>query len=149
MGGLAGADARCQAAADSSGNPGIVGKRFLAWLSGTEGAAAQRHAHSLAAYAMPDGVIVAGSWNELVTTGPRVAIHVYEDGGRVMTGSRFVWTGTLPNGGSAPSNCSSWTSASPVVDASVGQTGVADGGWTTLASRRPCDQPALLYCVER
>jgi hypothetical protein len=148
MGGVDGADARCQAAANASGRPGVVGKTFRAWLSGGGETAAQRHVHSNAAYAMPNGVIVAADWNELVTTGPRVPIHVYEDGGAVQTGARFVWSGTAPNGAGTTRNCGSWTSADPTLDASVGQTNLGDGGWTATALR-DCGNVAHLYCIER
>lgn len=62
LGGLAGADEKCQTAATSAGLPGT----YKAWLSNSSTSAADRWTHSNLAYVRTDGEIIAADWANLV-----------------------------------------------------------------------------------
>ena len=65
LGGLAGADAECQAQADSASLLGT----FKAWISDstTDATDTARFTRSIAPYLLPDGTLVANNFNHLVS----------------------------------------------------------------------------------
>jgi cysteine-rich repeat protein len=71
LGGRAGADAKCQAAAESASAPGT----FRAWLSTNNGSPADDFVKSAVPYVRLDDVQVAADWQDLGRWHPRSADH--------------------------------------------------------------------------
>ena len=61
LGGLAGADSKCQARADAAG----LGGSWNAWLSDDAESASSRITRSSGPYTRVDGVLVANNWDDL------------------------------------------------------------------------------------
>ncbi|MCA9650965.1 MAG: hypothetical protein KC501_13700 [Myxococcales bacterium] len=152
MGGLAGADAECQALANAAGLPGI----YMAWLSTATESPSTRMTPSAQPYVRPDGVQVAPNWAGLVDGSLDAPINVTETGGAVPIGNTTcggggfatVWSATNTAGNTAGgSNCSGWTST-----AGGSQWGRADqtsGSWTSWCSGGVCTWLSPIYCVQQ
>jgi len=99
IGGLAGADAKCQALAGAVGLSGT----WKAWLSDCQGTncasgttASGRLTHSTGSYVLPNGVVVANNWADLTDGTLNNPINIDENKHNV--GVSLVATGTLSNG---------------------------------------------------
>jgi uncharacterized protein DUF1554 len=153
LGGLAGADAKCQARADAAGLAGT----FKAWLSDDAISAGDRLHHSALPYVLVDGTLVADDWNHLASNFLAHAIDQNELGGSpavLDTGCgpfAGVFTGTgAPNAFSVlGQNCDGWSTADGAVNALIGHALEANSHWTNLCSFQPCNTPTPLYCVEQ
>jgi len=155
LGGLAGADAKCQTLADAAGLRGT----FKAWLSDGTTSAASRFTHRELPYALVDDTIVAYGWDDLTDGSLLHPINLDENGNLV---EETVWTNTTESGGiwGPVNHCINWTSEAPGEFGGIG-TGVAtDEKWTvyiytfdgTLDEGWPCwdtDNPQGLYCFEQ
>ncbi len=151
LGGLDGADAKCQTAAVNAGLSGV----FQAWLSVAPDTPTTRFTHlSLGPYYMLNGRIIAENFADLVDGTIRAAINWTEQGGPATRGEflepTFVWTGTswTGEGFEGDRTCAGWT-----VDGSeaTGIAGVSeeDGGrWTTFGGIS-CGNRHRLYCFEQ
>jgi hypothetical protein len=110
LGGLLGADAKCQALADAAG----LGGEFKAWLSaaGPGNSAADRLTHATGPYVRVDGVQVAANWTDLVDGLLSAPISIDEHGAPVISGTMGVWTGTNTAGRLQAPNviCNDWLS---------------------------------------
>lgn len=163
LGGLAGADAKCQAAASSAGLTGT----FKAWLSDGTGSPSTRFSKQGGPYKLLNGIPIAASWNELITNGPITNINVTERGGtppvaKPPTGladvcggevNKLVWSSTTRSGtAQTEPPCANWTSTS------AGKTGL--GRWddtkywsaycrVTTDSTNRCASTAPLYCFQQ
>ncbi len=91
LGGVAGADDKCQDAADNSGNAGT----YKAWLSEAQIGPSRRFTRD-GIFVSTTGEYIAFSWSELTTEELRVPIYRDEFG--FNSGGRGVWTNTLPSG---------------------------------------------------
>lgn len=159
LGGLDGADERCQESAERAG---ISGRTFKAWLS--EGAAspstrfARFGADAGPELVLPDGTLVAEDYAELAESGPRVPILLTEQRksvdagtsgwGPSCAGDGRVWSNTQPNGtGRGTVSCSGWSS----VDATgrVGALGATENSSWTDDCSFACSNQAHLYCFEQ
>ena len=152
LGGLTGADSKCQQLATDAGLPG----QYKAWLSTDTQDPDNRFTHPNVPYVMTNGTKVADSYADLIAgvldSGPYLIlapINITEDKGtQTPTG---VWTGTLPNGTSIVGmgqNCSGWTSSS---DAGTGATGDdiwQDAHWSA-GGNLPCSNLYPLFCFEQ
>lgn len=111
LGGLAGADAKCQARANTAGLMGI----YRAWLSDSTGSPSSRFARAGAPYVLVNGAMVANNWVGLTSGSLRHAIDVTELGGGPPTstgvcGSPYVWSDTDTSGNLSSSNsCGDWS----------------------------------------
>jgi hypothetical protein len=145
LGGLAGADAKCQLLAS---NAGLCGT-FMAWLSDSRTSASTRLSHSSNPYVLVDGTtMVAPNWTGLLSSGGPVNPILKDERGMVHS-STDVWTNTTPSGDISSASCGDWTSASTT--AGVGQVGDAtrtDNGWTQLILD-DCSGSASLYCMQQ
>jgi len=95
LGGLAGADQLCQQLAITAGLYGT----YKAWLSDGRSNPNTTFRHSGSGYRLRNGVVIANSWNQLVTSGVLSPI-IIDENGRTVTpppydpyGIIFVWTG--------------------------------------------------------
>lgn len=160
LGGVPGADLKCQALAQAVGltNP----FKFRAWISDgilSPNTRFEQIDLTDAPFILRDGRIVAASFTELVESGPRTGISLTEQG--MQTLQQLVWTNTSPFGESfsATKHCADWTSssASSVARAGLNAVKVEQGAeWDNWRAQRQwtsvltdyCSKLARLYCFE-
>lgn len=143
LGGAAGADAKCAAAATAAGLSGT----FLAWIGTASTSPAARLTHSTVPYYRMDGTtprIFAYNWDDLVD-GTSIAVAESEYG--TPQADVYVWTGATNAGATEGHDCSGWTSDS----FGTGMAGNASAGATfsTWYGASPCSTSAHLYCFEQ
>jgi hypothetical protein len=146
LGGLASADAICNAHANSVGLPGT----YVAWLSDDNTDAVSR-VTSNGPYANTDGQIVANSLADLTDGSLSLPIDKDEWGNTLPV--REVWTGTDAFGGGTTWNCDNWTTGN--VNAEYGTVGwntateATDPGWSLQYLWQFCDRNVSLYCIQQ
>jgi hypothetical protein len=148
LGGLAGADAICQARAAAAGLPGT----YLAWLSdATQSPATRFPTQSAGEYRLVNGTKVADGWADLTSGDLDAPINVTETGGAVG-GPPGAWTNTQPNGTVAvpdsQSTCSNWTTDPFDSLARVGSTFFSDARWSALGDIG-CVNESHLFCFQQ
>lgn len=145
LGGLSGADDRCNSLALAAGvaNAG----EFMAWLSTEEESPASRMTHSTQRYVLLDGeTIVAESWMKLTDGALDASIDVDETG--AVVGSDDVWTGTTPAGQATSSHCLGWTSDDEGDGGTHGLVKANGPDWTEKGAKS-CALLTRLICVEQ
>ena len=146
LGGLYGADQRCQSLAAKAGLERFL--TFKAWLSTPAMPASDRLLHSRGRYVLVNGLVVAQNWDAL-TSGPlENAIMVDESS---MTRNTVVWTGTLASGQPAPGSdfCGNWDDNSGLLKlGGFGLSASTDATWSHFGDEG-CDSKIHLYCVEQ
>lgn len=144
LGGLAGADEKCNIAATAAGLPGT----YTAWLSDNNTNAIDRITGTGPWYLVDGGTRVFNNRANLQTT-PIAPINTDENG--KVIGDVGVWTGTAVGGtGSGTGNCAGWTGGdySGGFDCGeVGDSSHTDSGWT-LGYCLGCGNNYSLYCLE-
>ncbi len=159
LGGLAGADAKCQARADAAG----LGGTWKAWLSDSKTSASSRLTHSPLPYRLLNGTVLADNWAGLTSGSIKVEFRISETGqpvpyhpgggtgGCSWAGGMFFfpWTATASNGDIwAPAGtCSDWTTTGG--SAGVGLGGYSLSQWTQWCQNFPCTWESHLYCLEQ
>lgn len=142
LGGLAGADAKCQALADAAGLTGT----WRAWLSTATENAKDRVSNRK--YVRTDGALVAINIGDLTDNTIANPINIDESGNQI-TIDLFVWTGTTSIGvASSDARCNDWTSGTPSVMGRRGVSTATTGMWTSVFTTA-CDVSNRLYCFER
>lgn len=146
LGGLAGADAKCQAHAAAAG----LGGTFKAWLSTNTVNAAERLFQSPVPYKNVLGTTLVNNWADLVDgiiSAPGAGREPNKTERGVITGGQ-VWTNTSTAGlrTSPTDDCGGWTSNSG--SARVGHSDFVDGRYTDIATVS-CDTLNRLYCFEQ
>jgi hypothetical protein len=155
LGGLAGADAKCQAAAaaaTAAGFSNFAGTVWKAWLSDSSANAIDRLGF--------DGPYYAPFQNRVFNNKAHVAyipahlyqgINVDETGRQIFSFPSCVWTGTLAGGTKATNTCQNWTDASCTGhnDGETGGVGATDNTWTELGTNSLCGPTAHLICFEQ
>lgn len=146
LGGVSGADAKCQAAATAAGLSGT----YLAWVATRpEDAPSARFAKSKAGYARSDSRVVAASWNDLVSGQLAAPIDHDEHGAAIA--SPLVWSNTAPGGGpqdtGLDTDCDGWTN--PNRDAIYGDGTKVDSRWTLSVDFKTCSSLLHLYCFQQ
>ena len=147
LGGLAGADATCQALAGAAGLAGAP--TFRAWLSDGKSPVTDRVTPSLGAYVRPDGVQIADHWHDL-TDGTLDAPIAVDETQQSHLGDdlSYVWTNVATDSGFASHTaCEGWTKAEVGKSGRVGVLNSVGSTWTHH-SERLCFLQARLYCVE-
>lgn len=144
LGGIVGAETKCNAAAAASSLPNVKGRRFLPWVSTSGSAVEDRFPHGTRPYLRTDGKIVGSSFADLVDGILDHAIGTDERGEPVTD---HVWTGSYPNGQATPQTCEAWTTKSGAGDGTVGSAAATSGEFA-LQATVGCDEGAHLYCVE-
>jgi len=149
LGGIAGADATCNALAATAGLTGT----YKAWLSDDLAGPATTFVQSSIPYALVDETIVASDWADLTDGVLSNPILLDENGSSHVLLS--VWTGTQIDGTPNPSpQCETasgaWTNPLAFLGA-TGETGSAaetGSSWTTLGSIS-CSSSSRIYCFEQ
>lgn len=173
LGGVAGADAKCQQLAEAAGLPGT----YKAWLSDKTSSPAATFKRSNGPYVLVDGTEVASNWEGLTEDYHLVPINIAETGQAV--GESFVWTNTVPSGRTGPcpcpailrhegeqgeerrtavrdGSCQNWTSSNgDLYDGICGNSIGLGTSWTINiiseigAQIADCDEMLRLYCFQQ
>jgi hypothetical protein len=147
LGGLSGADAKCQARADGAN----LGGNWKAWLSDSKTSADSRLVHSDNPYKLLNGLVLANNWQDFID-GTSYSIYITELNQSVsLTGVRsYAWTNTLSNGSikynDSSKSCNEWVSNSSSL---YGAMGFVNTGLWSDYSLYTCDVRARLYCLEQ
>lgn len=150
LGGLEGADAKCQVQADAAGLSGT----FKAWLSDGTGSPSTRFTRSATPYVLVDGTVIADDYAALTSSPLQHPIDKTETGGappvEVVFGRSVVWTGTREDGNLhwQEHTCSDWTSSASDGKAILGNP-LASTTWSFAWGGSPCDRLQPLYCFEQ
>lgn len=153
LGGLEGADAKCQALADAAGLPGT----YKPWLSDGVDSPSTRFTQGPGRYTLVDGTVIAEDFPNLTDSSLDAAISLDEWGNSppvsttVECGPSFldtlVWSGTSANGNAQiVSYCDGWTSATG--NAHTGDRSSLTGRWSQWCFPG-CDIEAPLYCFQQ
>lgn len=145
LGGLSGADDKCQARAEAVNLPGT----YMAWISDSSGSPSSRFQGD--PFQNPyilgfDGEFI-GFWGELLSEGPKKPINVDENGNS-QTGS--AWTNTAVDGTrqSASLDCNDWSSSDSSLNGRQGYLTKIDATWTNGGSIS-CGSSQRLYCFQK
>jgi hypothetical protein len=153
VGGVAGADAKCQSLADSAGLPGT----FRAWLSESLASTEPRFSRFTGPWELPPNVadgenfppLVATDFADLTTCGPSCLSSPINrtETGNILEDSVSVWTNTLADGTASTDSCSGWTSDTGF--GLFGDTSQVDARWTDANATFGCNSALALYCFEQ
>jgi cysteine-rich repeat protein len=148
IGGLEGADAKCQELAEKA----AVGGTFMAWLSvGGQNATGPSERFGISpefsgVFELVDGTEIAVGWVDLVDGTLAHAIDIDETGVSMI--SSTVWTNTAISGVAQGSvDCDGWTTGDGLTKGFVGLSSQIDGLWTAHEDNN-CGNSARLYCFQ-
>lgn len=145
IGGVAGADMRCQTIADSQ----KLGGEWRAWLSeeaNTNAVAERFETQPAAPYMLLDFTLLADSFAQLTTDlALDHPIDLTESLTPVM--ATAVWTGTTPAGLASGLDCNGWTTQNGEV--TIGDAAAFTEEWTQQETSGSCADTAQLYCFEQ
>lgn len=158
LGGTTGADAKCQAAANSVS----LGGTWMSWTSTSISNPSMRFVHSTVSWKLLDGTLVANDWSDLTSGALENPINRDENDNLVSWSdnpySGIAWTDTSTTGhwSGYPSDCSEFMNGvSSSVYASVGYNGYSGTYqgfmWTDaqLSAGYACDSVLSLLCFEQ
>ncbi|PCC68153.1 Myxococcus cysteine-rich repeat-containing protein [Nannocystis exedens] len=153
LGGLAGADARCQQLAEAAELPGT----YLAWLSDVNASPASRMTKADVPYVLSNGTKVADNWADLTDDSLDAPINVTELGGPAPIGDTIcanggfatVYTGTSASGTliSVNATCKNWTTE--FANAYWGHADVVNDNWSEWCTSGKCSWLSPIYCVQQ
>ena len=151
LGGLAGADAKCEAAASEAGLT-REGTTWVAWLSDANEAAGSRIGPAFTGWYVrlsePPTAVAEGTAKFM--SNDHLRPIMFDEHGQSMMDTIFVWTNTYPDGTpvQADKSCMSWTTDSGV-SGKAGEKTQLDAGWSFKGDEHPCSFDLPLYCDER
>jgi hypothetical protein len=166
LGGLVGADAKCNERAAAAGLSGD----FKAWLSDATTSAAARMTHSSGPYTLVDGTLVANTWTELVGGSLERSIDRDETNQpydstvpffhpswnyNLALGAKAAWTGTMYDGRADSFDCTGYPDCACIGWNDVrgrslaGDAISATANWTEGGGVRSCADLGALYCLEQ
>lgn len=147
LGSIAGADTKCQTAAD---NAGLLGT-YKAWITSSDSSQSpsNRFAQASVPYRLVDGTRIADNWADLTDNALQTGIVIAEDGTSASGGR--AWSNTMADGTSKGSNnCSDWGTNDFDLDGHSGKVGLAGSEWSDKsATSGNCSWSLHLYCVEQ
>ncbi|WP_186343237.1 DUF1554 domain-containing protein [Allochromatium palmeri] len=145
LGGVTGADSKCQAEADLA----LLTGTFKAWISDETSSPNTRFSKSDVPYILPSGEIVAENYEDL-TDGfieNPININPYGD----YYNNQAVWTGTRYDGNLSNGTCNNWTIGygNRINENGIrGSINSIDQGWSSDFNVR-CDSNYRLYCFQQ
>lgn len=142
LGGLSGADAKCQERADAVN----LGGTWKAWLSDSTTSVSSRLNHNNGSYVLLDGKVIADNWADLVDGNIKRQIGITEYKNYYV---QLVWTGSLINGVGGTDNCQNWTSSEAAASGISGFSKSNNEQWTKYSYAFPCNRDEGLYCFEQ
>lgn len=150
LGGLQGADQKCQTAADAFS----IGGTWIAWLSDSSNHALDRIAGNGPWLNLSGETIFTN--RAMLMTLPLANISVQENG--EAASSSQVWTGTQTGGQQSTSHCDDWSRSNLLSGGlygefeTTGDSNTNDGPtdtWTSSGFLSDCDNQMRLYCFEQ
>ncbi|MCA9662906.1 MAG: DUF4215 domain-containing protein [Myxococcales bacterium] len=158
LGGVAGADAKCQEAAKLGGLlPWASGNyTYKAWIADPDCAPRDRFPHADRPYRRIDGYELAWDFDDLVDGDLEISLWCTEDHTYYVDVDLPVWTAVEPNGSNsddlAGSTCNYWTLDGDFFFGRVGNLRYGDT-WTKWLKNgqweaRGCNSEAHLYCIQ-
>lgn len=148
LGGLTGADGKCQSLASAAGLSGT----YKAWLSAASSSPASRFVHSIYPYALVNGSLIAANWDDLIDgsdLGHRIDA---DEKGLPPRGGFEVWTNTNEAGNAIDDrlySCVNWTEGT-LGTGFFGQFDRLDTEWTMVEGRPDgCRDQKHLYCFQQ
>jgi len=148
LGGLAGADDKCQAEADGPASI-VPSGTYLAWLSDGTDSPDTRFTKSAHPYMLLDGTKIAENYTDLTDGSILHAINI-DSTGKAL-GLQLFWTGTKADGTTSQNlvTCHGWTSPPGTrFYGRVGSTVKTSTTWSAQ-SRRPCGRSLRLACFQQ
>ena len=152
LGGLDGADAKCQALATAA----ALGGTYKAWLSTVVLNARDRLTHATMPYTLVDGAVVAANFTQLTSGTLLHAINKTQTNGAPpasapLCSSTQVWTDTTAAGNADLGDCEGWTIASSTTGtAFLGDYTQTNSTWSRHCfTHFQCDKFMPLYCIEQ
>ena len=148
FGGVSGANAVCQVAADAES----LGGAWKAWVSdrGSNSPAANltQQSHQ---YALLDGTVIADDWTDLTDGTLTAGINIDETGG--ITDAQGVFTGTNTDGTAQAQSgnlCEDWTTTPGAIAGQFSVIGLSGetGGYWSYRGTAWCNVSARFYCFE-
>ena len=145
MGGLVGADEKCNTHAGLAGLPGT----YKAWLSDSVASPSTRFTHATVPYVRVDDVVVANNWADLTDGTLAAAIDVNESG--AAPPDSYAWTNTNPDGTafSASTSCGDWLDDSGASDGRAGESAYNTTLWTSSFNDDCSNSFEALYCFQQ
>lgn len=145
LGGIDGANSKCQASADAVGLAG----NYKAWLSTSFANAVDRILDAETPLVTVDGVKVANSVSDIVVDQALLTAISVTEAGDYLDYTAFPWTGTKSSGiyFGGDSTCSDWTDGTSGSSGRRGAAVLADVYWTSKYTSS-CSIQERLYCIE-
>ncbi len=147
LGGLAGADDKCQAEADGPASI-VPSGTYLAWLSDGTDSPDTRFTEFSNPYLLPDGTKIAEDFTDLTDGSLLHSIDIDPTGEPV--GLEQFWSGTNANGTTAAytQTCDGWTAAANS-RGMAGRTNVSSSLWSSIRANPRCSQTFRLVCFQQ
>ena len=135
LGGLKGADDKCQAQADDPASI-VPSGTYLAWLSDGTDSPNTRFTKSSHPYLLPDGTKIAENYTDLTDGSIQHFINIDPTGKTV--GQNPFWTGTNEDGTTAQPfrTCTGWMEPITNARGMIGSTGHTLTTWSSQAQNR-------------
>ncbi len=149
LGGLAGADDKCQAEVDGPASI-VPSGTYLTWLSDGTDSPDTRFTKSAHPYILLDGTKIAENYTDLTDGSILNAINI-DSTGKAL-GLQPFWTGTKADGTTAPLSvtCTGWKDPLPYHKGMHGQTNMTNSSWSTMHSDHSCRiGPNFLLCFQQ
>ena len=149
LGGLAGADAKCQEEADDPASI-VPSGTYLAWLSDGSESPDTRFTKSSHPYVLPDGTKVAEGFTDLTDGSLLHAIDIDPTGKGL--GQKEFWTGTNADGTTAPKSatCTGWNADPKSWNKGMhGRTNLTTSSWSTMHAAHDCSDRIRLLCFQQ
>ena len=152
LGGLSGADTKCQTAGAAGTVSGPKNKTWKALLSQTTTTvvnAKDRFVWSGPVYGMNGAILVPNpsSWPWSALTSNLSAINLTQNGD---AGGSYAWTGTQLDGTASAADCNGWTADTNAFMGRVGETTfISSSSWVDSYSNGCSDTFFALYCISQ
>ena len=149
MGGLSGADTKCQAEADDPASI-VPSGTYMAWLSDGTNSPDTRFTKSSHPYVLPNGTRIADDYNDLTDGNIQNIINVDFSGKTI--GQQNFWSSTAADGTSEQNfaTCKgwTWTNTSGYSHSMLGITNKKSTLWTSFG-REKCGKTYRLVCFQQ